>query len=1043
MKKSILSIIIIFGVSLAGIAQKSISGIVKDSYGEPLLGATVLVKNTSIGATTGVDGSYNLEVPTITKFIVFSYVGMETKEIEFINQSVINVELDYLLTALDEMVVIGYGSVRKSDLTGSVSKIKTKEIAESQSIDFLNAMQGRMAGVEISSQSGEPGSSINIKIRGANSIVGGSSPLFVIDGVQLDVNINEVASSNSTQASMNPLSTINPSDIESIEVLKDASATAIFGSRGANGVVIITTKTGKSGNSSLEYNGFFGLSEANKQLNVLSAEDYLNYQRLIENENFLLQDSNGDGVLDTSRDFSKIKSHNWQDEALRVAFSSRHEISASGGNDKSNYSAGLGILSQEGIIKNNDYNRYNFRLKVNHRQSDKLKLGFNINSAFSEVTGAVNNGGPDNYNGLVQLLVIANPWEIQDSNIDQSGNEYISPIRLLETADKTTRLMRVIGGVNLEYNITNDLSYINTLGVNYSNSKLKEYYGSDTNWGNAFDGRAAISEVSNQSYNFTSQLNYNKSLNNNNRFDAMVAFEASSYNYEEFRNQIAGFEDESTGVNDISKGAVPLEYSSDRWKTNRLSYLGRANYSLNNKYLFTASFRADGSDKFGKGNRWGYFPSAAFAWKMSEENFMKNIEPVSDLKLRLSYGETGNERIPAYRYFARMENSYYASNNNLMYGLSPASLENPSLKWEVTKQYNAGIDLGFLKNRININIDYYQKQTMDMLLDAPVSSQSGFNTRWMNIGRIDNTGLELNVSTNNIMNKNFSWETNFNISFNQNEVKDLGGADFIPVNIPGGWIQNAGRVIVGAPIGTMYGYEFDGIYQTNDFTWQDNSNPSIPSDERKYILNDDGLIFSGGTPSPGMLKYSDISGPEGVPDGIIDEEYDRTIIGNSNPKHIGGLNNTFKYKNFDLSLFFQWSYGNKIFNASKLREYGLQSFMNINQEYYENYWSETNPTNLFPGLGQIGFTSSSFFVEDGSFLRFKNLTLGYSLSNKLLTNTGLSAVKFFMVGTNLLTWTKYSGFDPEVSSNNPLLPGFERFSYPRSRTINFGVNVKF
>ncbi|WP_319589669.1 TonB-dependent receptor [uncultured Draconibacterium sp.] len=1043
MKKSILLLLIVLCTSIVGMAQKSISGIVTDSNKEPMPGVTVVFKNTTTGTVTGMDGDYKLNVPDNASILVFSFIGMETKEVGINGQTVLNVQLESAVTELDEVIAIGYGTVRKRDLTGSVSNIRSEEITQSQSVNVMNAMQGRMSGVQISSESGEPGSGINIRIRGANSIVGGSTPLFVIDGVQIDVNKDEVASSGSTTGTMDPLSSLNPADIESIDVLKDASATAIYGSRGANGVVIVTTKSGKDGKSSLEYNGTFALSEASKKLDVLSADDYYDYQVLRNRESFYMMDTNDDGEYDTPRDFSTIKSHNWQDEALRTAQSQQHMISASGGNKKSNYSASVSYLSQEGLIKKNDFDRYNFRVKLNHIQSDKLKLGFNLNNAFSELTGAANNGGPNNFQGPVQLLVLGNPWEIIDEDIEDAGQEYLSPLALIERADKTTRLFRSLASLDLEYKITKGLTYKGMLGGTYSKSKLKEYYGTNTNWGVVWGGRAAITEVGTYSYSHSSQLNFVKTFNEKHQFSAMAAFEVNHYNYEHFRNQVASFADESTGVNDISKGAVNLEYSSSRWSTNRLSYLGRVNYTFNDKYLLTASLRADGSDKFGANNRWGYFPSGAFAWRMSEESFIKDVEKISNLKLRLSYGKTGNERIPAYSYFAQMANAYYASDDNLMFGMAPGSLESPDLQWETTTQYNAGMDIGFFKNRLNINVDYYLKQTRDMLLNAPIASQSGFKSQWLNIGSLDNSGLELNISSVNVQKKDFSWESNFNISFNKNEVLDIGGAQFIPVTIPTGWITSAGRVIVGEPIGTMYGYESNGIYQIDEFNWQNNSDPSIAHEDRTYTLKEGGLPFTSGTAVPGAQKYKDLSGPDGVPDGVVDDTYDRTIIGNSAPKHMGGLNNSFTYKNFDLGVFFQWSYGNEIYNAAKYREAGTQSWMNIRQDYYENYWSESNPSNEYPGLGQISSAISSYYVEDGSYLRLKTVSLGYTLPSDILTGTGLSYVKFFVTGQNLITWTNYSGFDPEVNSNNPLLPGFERFSYPRPRTVTFGVNVKF
>tara|TARA_R110002050_G_scaffold95107_3_gene198000 strand:+ start:6482 stop:9613 length:3132 start_codon:yes stop_codon:yes gene_type:complete len=1043
MKKRILLLLIVLCTAFTGFAQKEISGIVTDESGQSLPGVTVVVKNTTVGTVTDSDGTYNLVTPANATTLVFSFIGLETQEVEIGSQSKIDVQLASSYTQLDEVVAVGYGTVRRSDLTGSVSAVRSEELEQSQSTDAMQALQGRMSGVNISSESGEPGSGMNIQIRGANSIVGNSSPLFVIDGVQMDLNNDEVASTNSSQGTMNPLSMLNPSDIESIEVLKDASATAIFGSRGANGVVLVTTKGGKAGTSILEYNGSIGFSEAANTIDVLTPQQYLDYAEARGGrETFLMVDTDDDGTLDTPRDFSNIQSHNWQEEALRTAATNQHNISASGGNAKTNYSAGIGYLTQEGLVKYNDYDKYNLRVRLDHINSDKLKLGFNLNSTLSEATGAANNGGPNSYSGLTQLLVMANPWEVKSEDVDFVSDEYISPLALIEEADKTTRLMRVIGSLTAEYKILNDLTYTGILGGNYSNSKLKEFYSSETSWGRFYDGLAGIAQSETYSYNHSSQLNYIKNINDH-YINALAAFEVSHYNYESFRNRIAGFADQSTGVNDISKGSSYLETSSSRWGTNRLSYLGRINYNYKSRYFLTASIRADGSDKFGAGNRWGYFPSGAFAWRVSEENFMENVPAVSNLKFRLSYGKTGNEGIPAYSYFAGMENTYYTSNNSVMFGMSPASRENPDLQWETTSQYNAGIDFGLFKNRFNINVDYYLKETRDMLLRAPVSAQSGYFDQWLNIGAIDNSGFEFMLSSVNIHAKDFKWESNFNISFNRNKVKDIGGADFIPVTIGGGWIQNAGRVIVGEPIGAMYGYTFDGIYQIDEFTWQDGSDPSIPHASRVYTIKTDLPQFVSGNASPGTLRYADISGPDGVPDGQVDEEFDRSAIGNSTPKHIGGFNNTFTYKNFDLTMFFQWSYGNDIFNASKLREHGLQPFMNITKEYFNNYWSETNPSNKYPGLGQVNWTPSSYFVEDGSYLRFKTLALGYNLPKQLLNGTGLSAVRFHATGTNLFTWTNYSGLDPEVNSNNPLLRGFERFAYPRSRTITLGVNVKF
>lgn len=1019
---------------------RNISGIVIDTQKEPIPGVNVIIDGSTKGVVTDINGKYEIEVKK-GDILLFSFVGMVPQKIKIDGQRVIDVTMMADVVALEEVVAIGYGTVKKSDLTGSVSSISSESISESQSNSFITAMQGRMAGVYISSESGEPGSGMNIQIRGAGSFYGASTPLFVIDGVQMDVNSSEVATSTmASTSSMDPMANLNPNDIESIEILKDASATAIFGSRGANGVVIITTKSGKGAKPVLEYSGSVSVSQTSKKLDVLSAWDYVDYQRLRENESFLMTDTDGDGTLDSERDFENIPSHNWQDEIFVNAITHNHTLMAGGSNGQSDYSASVGVLSQQGILKNNDYDRYNFRMKLNHKQSEKLSLGFNLNSSFAEQSGVTSNGGGGggSYNGITQLVVIANPWEIFDEDLIETSDNYISPMALVNEAEKNTRFVKLIGSLNAKYKITRALSLVGTVGANYSKSKLKEYYPSTTSWGSQWGGKAGVKEIGTYSYNSSILLQYNKTFNKIHKINAMGGFEVFHYNFESFENVVTSFEDESTGVNDISKGSSVNTYSTNRWETNRLSYLSRLNYTLLDRYLFTASIRADGSDKFGADKRWGFFPSGAFAWRVMEENFMEDVNTLSNLKLRLSYGETGNESIPAYSQYASMENTYYASDDGIMFGMSPASRANEDLKWETTVQYNAGIDLGFFNNRLSVNLDVYQKATKDMLVETPISSQSGYSYQWSNLGDIDNKGLEVFVSTVNIQKKNFTWESSFNISFNRNKVKSLGGGEYIPVTISGGWLTTPGRVIVGEPIGVMYGYKQEGIYQIEDFTWQDNSDPSIAHDDRIYELKDDVVNYIAGTPIPGGMKYKDLND-----DGSADDENDRTVIGNCNPKHIGGINNSFRYKNFNLGFFFQWSYGNNVFNAGKLRLNGYQSYMNVTYNYYNNYWREDNPSNKYPGLGQVETTVSDYYVEDASYLRLKTVTLGYTVPTKVLKGLGISSAKCFISGNNLYTWTNYSGFDPEVASNNALLRGYERVSYPRSRNVTFGINVKF
>jgi len=1018
----------------------TIQGKVKESNGEPLAGVNVRVKGTSTGTVSDAMGNYLIKVSNADAVLVFSFLGFVAQEIKVAENRVIDVSLNEEVKTLNQVVVVGYDAIERKDLTGAVSSIQADEIAQSQSLTFQEALQGKMAGVQISSSSGEPGTAMNISIRGSNTIYGGTSPLYVIDDVPYDVNADEVASAKIDDnyggyVAGNPLAGLNPQDIESINVLKDASATAIYGSRGANGVIIITTKSGKAGRMNIEYNGTSGFSEPIKKLSVLEATDYIDYRRVVTpNSSLFYVDTNGDGLfneLDEPRDPYAIPFHNWQDEILRTGFSHTHNLSFSGGKDGTTYSGSAGYANQQTILMNNAYNRYNVRLRVDHSHK-RFKIGINLKMGYTVTEGATNLG-------IIQNLSFARPLEYYNEGIDLV-DRYISPISMIDASYRETSLLRDDISTYASYKLNNNFTLKNTLGGFLSASKGKEFYSSETTQGRAYNGVGILQDKKTYSWFNTTQLNYTKRFNKDHLLQGMAAFEFTRYNYEDFNLRNTNFLDESTGVDDISKGSVMNNIGSNRDISNRISYFGRLNYTLLNRHLFTATFRADGSDKFGGDNRFGYFPSFAYAWRLSEERFIEKWNLFSDLKMRLSYGETGNERIPSFRYLATLENAYY--NGEL--GLAPASMANRDLKWETTVQYNAGLDVGFAANRVLLNIDFYNKQTNDMLLPAYVPTRTGFVQQWQNFGRVDNKGVEFSVTTVNVDKQDFKWTTNLNISANKNRVRRIGDVGFITVNIPGELVRDQGRVMEGGSIGDFYGYMFDGIYQINDFTWQDNSDPDIPHADRTYTLREGVVNQTGVNVLPGSLKFKDLNS-----DGAIDLDNDRTVIGRSFPKHFGGLNNTINYKNFDLNVFFDWSYGNQLFNLSKYRlEGGVYStWQNILQDFWFNRWTPDNPTDSYGDITSYNAPaqfSSSYYVEDASWLRLRNVSLGYRFSSTSFINTlGIDNLRLFFTGTNLATWTKYSGYDPEVSSNNPLLPGVDRISYPRTKSFLFGLNATF
>jgi len=1037
-----------FQISNAQIAR--ITGVVTGNDDEPLPNVTIRVKGKSASLKSDNKGAFSV---TAVKgdSLIFTSVGYKAQSVFVSDTRTLTVRMETAVNSLEDVVVIGYGTRKKSDLTGAVSGVKAKDIEQSRNTDLLSSMQGKVAGARIFSQSGEPGAAINVQIRGISSLYGSSSPLYVIDGVPYDVNANEVAISGEANLgySSNPLNTLNPADIEAIDVLKDASATAIYGSRGANGVVIITTKSGKSGRSITTYDGYVSFAKATKSLDMLYGNEFIEYQRLVNPQSSLFYNNSGpQGTINLNdpRDPYALEQHDWQAEMIQTAISQNHNIAISGGSEKTTFAGGIGFLNEEGIIRNNNQKRYSIRLKVDHQASKKIKLGLNFNTAYTDMNGATNTGQANAWNGIIQNIISAKPIAFFDSDFDETVG-FVTPLSIIDNAYKNVSSIRSTLNGYTEIEILRNLKLNISGGGILSSSKGKEFYSRLTPLGNANNGVGILQENRSISWYNTNRLTYQYEVNANHKFDIMGAFETNGYVFENMLMRSSDFADESTGIDDISKGAVVNRLNSEKWVNNRLSWLGRFNYTYMDKYLFTASFRADGSDKFGAGNKYGYFPSLAVAWKANQEVFLRDADWLSELKVRLSYGQTGNERIPAYSYAGKMNNTFYSSGGISTYGVSPSTLANRNLKWENTTQYNAGLDLGVLDNRFSITLDLYNKRTNDMLLPVLIPSQSGYEQQWQNIGRIDNSGWEIQLTSQNIRSADLQWTTNFNISQNFNEIKSLGTLSYIPVIIDNGVISNIGRVSVGQSLGTAYGYVSDGIYQIDQFNWQNNSDASIPHAQRTYSLRPGEVDVAGVTVQPGSYRFRDLN-----KDGMIDDLNDRTFISNSLPKHFGGINNTISYKGFELNVFFEWSYGGEIFNLGKIAQQGLSVNSNISREYLNNKWTPENPSNEYPdfrsanGLpgGNTSFRlSSSYYVEDASYLRLKNLSLNYNLPRKWISALGLTSGRVYVTGNNLLLFTDYTGYDPDVSFDNPLFSGLDRITYPRSKSFIAGVSISF
>lgn len=1045
---------------LAASAQDIVTGTVTDSDGNPLPGAGVVYAGTNVGTVTGADGKYSIRSIN-GKTLSFSFYGMLQQDVEVDGRSVIDVVMKEDRLQLDDAVVIGYGSLSKRDFTGSVSSIKSDELAKTGSSNVFGALQGHVAGLSITSQSGEPGSGFNIKIRGNNSINAGTAPLFVIDGMQMDLSSKEIATTSTTgSGTFDPLSFLNPNDIESVEVLKDATATAIYGSRGANGVVIITTKSGATGTDRtiVNFDASVGVSNVPKYIDMLDAQGYVDYRFNRRDYGWTGYgiDLNGDGIADDAPlDASGYEYRDWQKLLYRTAVTQNYNLSVNAiANKKTQLLATLGYLNQEGLVKNNDYVRYTGRIKFDHRISGSVKTGANVTYGRNISNGAVASGGGALGNsGLIQLIYLRRPIEVYT---ESDASEYLNGYTLLdcitgETYRKTV-YSRIQGNAYVDWTIVDGLDFRASVSGNASDSKGMEFYTKNSLWGYSKNGYSKIKTVNTYGYNASATLTYKKQWNKAHNFDAMLGAELSAYKIENLAIGAYDFIDSSTGAFDISKGQVQEAPDENITMNTRMSAFGRVSYNYRQRYYMSFNMRSDGSSKFMAGSRVGYFPSVSLAWRLSEEPFMAGAKKYMDqFKLRLSAGASGNDRISDYAALALMTTNYYAVNGTEIMGMAPSSSANSRLKWETTYQYDLGLDVSLFGNRIDLSADVYYKDTRDMLYRATLPAQTGYTEQWQNLGRVDNRGIEISLNTHNIQTRDFSWSTNLTFDMSRNRVLDIGGIEYTSVNIPNGVLSNdISRIMVGQPIGVGYGYVWDGNYQLDDFVavdrygnefeWPSDVVTSDNVDNFSYRLKDGVVSINSVAVKPGDRKYRDLDG-----DNEITSE-DRTVISNSNPKFTMGLGNTFSYRGLELTFFFEGVYGRDIMNEFKLRSESGQSggtqFNNLRQDYWDGHWTPENPSNVYARLlNQTNTWVSSYYVEDGSFLRLRTLSIAYTFAGKRLRKAKISSIKAYVNAENLFVITKYSGMDPDVSTSNVLFTGFDRMSYPKARTFTFGINL--
>lgn len=1036
-------------------AQTPVKGTVKDALGEGVPGASVQIKGASQGTITDLDGNFSLNVPNDNAILVFSFIGYVTTEQKVDKQKPMTIVLKEDSKTLDEVVVVGYQEMRKKDLTGSVAKANMSDMLKAPVSSFDQALGGRIAGVNVSSGEGMPGGQMNIVIRGNNSLTQENSPLYVIDG--FPVEDPKVGSS------------INPNDIESTEVLKDASATAIYGARGANGVIIITTKKGVIGKPQITYDGSYGFQNVTRTIPMMDAYEFVKLQDEITSKEVMEKNYFADyeGKKWSLEDYRNIPQYDWQDMIFKTAPIQSHNIGLTGGSEGIRYNASLSYYDQDGVVLNSNYNRLQGRLGTTVRKG-KLNANVSVNYSRTVTTGA--SPSQNSYSGMNNLFYsvwgyrpVTQPQlplsSLLNNGTDEAqdlSNDYrFNPIMSLnnEYRKSFTNYLQFNGFA--EYEFMKGLKLKVSAGYTIDTRNGETFNNSKTRYGNPTSLDKVNAEASNSeriTWLNENILTYQTSIKKKHNINAMVGVTLQNSDYKFYSFKTIQIPNESLGMAGMGAG-LPNTTKSLLSSWSMLSYLGRVNYNYMSKYYVSATFRADGSSKFSGKNRFGNFPSASVAWNFSEEDFAQSLKPiVSTGKLRASWGTTGNNRVGEYDRYALLQvlkaqigdynalgsipGAAYPFDNSLTnVGVAPISLPNEDLKWETTEQWNVGMDLGFFDERIGITMDWYRKTTRDLLLEAALPLSAGYISAMKNIGKVRNEGFEFTLNTTNIQTPKFRWSSNFNIAFNRNKVLEL-SENQLALRTSAKFDQNYNSMEnyiakIGYPMGMMYGYIYEGTYKYEDFNKSGGS----------YTLKENVPAFSTeNNTQPGYPKYADLN-----KDGKVDSN-DRTMIGNGMPKHTGGFTNNFEYKGFDLNIFLQWSYGNDIMNANRLMfESGRDKNRDLNQyASYSDRWTPENPESNIPVASNSSSNRvfSTRIIEDGSFLRLKTVAFGYSLPANLLKKWRMSKARIYVSGDNLGTITGYSGYDPEVSTRSgALTPGLDYSAYPRAYSVSFGINL--
>lgn len=1015
-----LALIFVIGFTEVKAQQTEVSGVVTDAQtGEALPGVNIVVKGTSQGTSTGKEGKYSLTAGS-NDTLSFSFVGFETKQVPVKGRSEINVSLAPSTMTGEEVVVVGYGTQQRSDLTGSLSSVKSEDFNAGANTSVEGLIQGKVAGARVVETSGEPGGGLSINIRGASSVNAGTGPLYVVDGVPMENTPAQAGTGAGFVGSRSPrseLSSLNPSDIESIEVLKDASATAIYGSRGANGVVLITTKSGREGQVQVNYDGYVGIQNPSNELDMLTPQQY---QSVI---NGIIDDGGGDPEQRVEDNELSDGTTDWRDQVYQPnALVYNNNLSFSGGSQSTQYYVSFNMMNQDGMVKSSAYKKYGGRINLDQKVSDRFNWGVKLNADYIKDDYAPTGYGLNENAGALYTAMF---WDPTKPVRNEDGEYFEStdltmenPVALVNGQDSFRSTYRYFGSAFAEFDILSNLMFKANIGGDVKSQRRDTYISRLTQQGRAFGGIASISEGQATNYLLEGTLNYKNSFG---KHEVSGLAGATTQEFLTIRDyqEASGFSTDVTSTNNMTLGdQETYDMNSTKFGYTLISYIGRVNYNYDSKYLFTGTFRADGSSKFGENSKYGYFPSFALGWKVKEEDFMQDLDAVSNLKLRFSWGETGNQEIGNYLSLTTFDAGGTPIWGGSPYvGLSPTRLANEDIKWETTRQWNIGVDFGFIEQRITGSIDYYQKDTFDMLLNLPIPNSTGYTSQINNVGSIKNTGLDISLNTRNISTSDFYWTTNLSFSTLENTVEDLGG---IPEIITGNAGFSNGFFLIreGVPLRSFYGYEVAGIWQEDDDFSQTQDNVQ-----------------------PGSMKYVDQNG-----DGTVNAD-DRVILGDSFPDYTFSIGNTVSYKNLSLNIFIEGAQGLSMLNNNLVDMYfPVQFRRNKLSELYLNRWTPENPSDKYPSfvnpLSQGQKSVNSRTVQDASYIRLKTVRLSYSLSPATLPSM-LRSASVYVTGENLYTITDYTGLDPAVNSNGNSNARIDYNTYPLSRTFTAGIKLGF